>query len=104
MNDLVDINKLLISNTTQVELIPTLFSFFMCVIMSFIVRDFYIKRSFSLTGKMHIGSIDELAEKMIWFIENSEKIEPMGIESRRIVVEKFDVHKINAKMLEIMRL
>ena len=54
--------------------------------------------------KVSVRSINELAEKMIWFIENSEKIEPMGIESRRIVVEKFDVHKINAKMLEIMRL
>ena len=41
---------------------------------------------------------------MIWFIENSEKIEPMGIESRRIVVEKFDVHKVNKKMLDIMNL
>jgi len=28
----------------------------------------------------------------------------MGVESRRIVVEKFDVHKVNAKMLEIMGL
>ena len=43
-----------------------------------------------------------LAEKMIWFIEHSEQIEPMGIESRRMVVEKFDVHKVNAKMLDII--
>ena len=38
---------------------------------------------------------------MIWFIEHPEQIELMGIESRRIVVEKFDVHKVNAKMLLI---
>ena len=68
MNDLVDINKLLISNTTQVELIPTLFSFFMCVIMSFIVRDFYIKRSFSLTGKMHIGSIIPVLSAVVFLV------------------------------------
>ena len=49
-----------------------------------------------------VGSIDKLVEKMIWFIEHSEQIEPMGIESRRMVVEKFDVHKVNAKMLDII--
>ena len=49
-----------------------------------------------------VASIDMLVEKMIWFIEHSEQIEPMGIESRRMVVEKFDVHKVNAKMLDII--
>ena len=49
-----------------------------------------------------IASVDMLAEKMIWFIEHSEQIEPMGIASRRMVVEKFDVHKVNAKMLDII--
>ena len=49
-----------------------------------------------------VASIDKLVEKMIWFIEHSEQIEPMGIESRRMVVEKFDVHKVNAKMLDII--
>ena len=51
-----------------------------------------------------VASIDMLVEKMIWFIEHSEQIEPMGIESRRMVVEKFDVHKVNVKMLDIMGL
>jgi glycosyltransferase involved in cell wall biosynthesis len=51
-----------------------------------------------------IASIDMLVEKMIWFIEHPEQIELMGIESRRIVVEKFDVHKVNKKMLNIMNL
>ena len=49
-----------------------------------------------------VASVDMLVEKMIWFIEHSEQIEPMGIESRRMVVEKFDVHKVNAKMLDII--
>ena len=49
-----------------------------------------------------VASVDKLVEKMIWFIEHSEQIEPMGIESRRMVVEKFDVHKVNAKMLDII--
>ena len=50
------------------DLIPTLYSFFMCVIMSFILRDFYIKRSFSLTGKMHIGSIIPVLSAVVFLV------------------------------------
>ena len=49
-----------------------------------------------------VASVDKLAEKMIWFIEHSEHIEPMGIASRRMVEKKFDVRKVNAKMLDII--
>jgi glycosyltransferase involved in cell wall biosynthesis len=45
-----------------------------------------------------------LTEKMIWFIEHPEQIEPMGLASRKMAEEKFDVHKVNARMLEIMGL
>jgi len=45
-----------------------------------------------------------LAQKMIWFIDNSDLIKSMGIASRRIAKEKFDVHKINTQMMEIMGL
>lgn len=54
--------------------------------------------------KVSVRSINELAEKMIWFIEHPEQVKLMGIESRRIVVEKFDVHKVNMKMLNILNL
>ena len=54
--------------------------------------------------KVPVASIDILAEKMIWFIEHSNQIEPMGIVSRRMVEEKFDVCKVNAKMLDMMNL
>jgi glycosyltransferase involved in cell wall biosynthesis len=54
--------------------------------------------------KVPIGSVDILAEKMIWFIENSNQIELMGIESRNIVLNKFNVHMVNIKMLEILDL
>jgi glycosyltransferase involved in cell wall biosynthesis len=54
--------------------------------------------------KVPIANVDALAEKMIWFIENSNQIEPMGIVSRQIVEEKFDVHKVNAKMLDIIKI
>ena len=52
--------------------------------------------------KVPVGSIEELTKKMIWFIENVYQIESMGIASRKIVEENFALHKVNAKMLEIM--
>jgi len=49
-----------------------------------------------------IGSTIKLAEKMIWYIENKDKIQCMGKESRRIVEKTFDVHKVNKEMLRIL--
>ena len=68
MNDFTSLNELMTPNISQVDIIPTLFSFFMCVIMSFIVRDFYIKRSFSLTGKMHVGSIIPVLSTVVFLV------------------------------------
>jgi hypothetical protein len=69
MGDIANFNELLISTRmSQVELIPTLFSFVVCVLMSFIVRDFYIRRSFSLTGKMHIGSIIPVLSGVVFLV------------------------------------
>ena len=68
MNDLININELINPNMAQLDLIPMLFSFSMCVLMSFIVRDFYIKRSFSLTGKMHIGSIIPILSAIVFLV------------------------------------
>ena len=62
------INELIAPDFTQLDLIPTLFGFIMCVLMSFIVRDFYIKRSFSLTGKMHIGSIIPVLSTVVFLV------------------------------------
>ena len=68
MNNLLDINQLINPDMAQLDLIPMLFSFSMCVLMSFIVRDFYIKRSFSLTGKMHIGSIIPILSAVVFLV------------------------------------
>jgi len=68
MNELININELLSPNMTQLDLIPTLFSFVMCVLVSFIVRDFYMRRSFSLTGKMHIGSIIPILSAVVFLV------------------------------------
>jgi hypothetical protein len=63
-----DISNLLSQNHINLDVIPTLYSFVLCVIMSFIVRDFYIKRSFSLTGKMHIGSIIPVLSSVVFLV------------------------------------
>jgi len=54
--------------------------------------------------KVAVADAKALAEKMIWFIEHPDKVEVMGLSSRRIVEAKFDVHNVNARMLEIMGL
>lgn len=41
-----------------------------------------------------------LSEKMIWMVENMDHIEKMGQYSRTISEEKFDINKVNKKILE----
>lgn len=48
--------------------------------------------------------VDELAEKMIFFIENLEQIGIMGNESYHIAREKFDAKKVNQKLIRILEL
>lgn len=43
-----------------------------------------------------------LAEKMIYFIQNPDKIVQMGTESRKIAEEKFDINKKNKKLISII--
>jgi len=54
--------------------------------------------------KVPVKSSGALAKKMIWFIENSDQIGKMGIESRKMAEDKFDVHKVNKEMLKIMEI
>ena len=52
--------------------------------------------------KVPVKSPERLAEKMIWFIENDSEIKNMGLESRKMAEDKFDVHKVNKEILQIM--
>lgn len=45
---------------------------------------------------------EALAEKMIYFIENSEEINQMGQESYKIALEKFDANKVNRKLCKLL--
>ncbi|MDO3377827.1 glycosyltransferase family 4 protein [Geoalkalibacter halelectricus] len=45
-----------------------------------------------------------LAERMIWFIENRDQWQRMAERSRQMAEERFDVHKVNRELMEIMEL
>ncbi|MCQ6280004.1 glycosyltransferase family 4 protein [Bacillus sp. EB600] len=40
-----------------------------------------------------------LAEKICWMIENPEAVDKMGVESRKLAEKKFDINKVNQKVL-----
>ena len=52
----------------QTDYIITIVNFILCVLMSFILRSFYIRRSFSLTGKKHIGSIIPILATVVFLV------------------------------------
>jgi len=68
IGEVVSLNEMLTPDMSQLDLIPTLFSFIICLIMSFLVRDFYIRRSYSLTGKMHVGSIIPVLSSVVFLV------------------------------------
>lgn len=45
---------------------------------------------------------EALAKKMIYYIENPDQIKKMGLESYKIAQEKFDVHRVNKRLLKIL--
>lgn len=47
-------------------------------------------------------NVTELCNAIRFFIDHPEKIEAMGKQSREIAVAKYDVHKVNASILEAM--
>lgn len=47
---------------------------------------------------------EKLAEKMIYFIENPQKIAEMGDASYQIAIEKFDVNKVNRRLIQILEI
>lgn len=46
-----------------------------------------------------VRDVSDLAEKMLWMLENESEVEKMAKRSRTLCEEKFDVHKVNAFML-----
>ena len=50
------------------------------------------------------ANAEALAERMIWFIENHDQCKRMGKRSRELAEDRYDVHKINKQLMEIMGL
>ena len=50
------------------------------------------------------GSVEELAQRMILFIEHPDKCPAMGAVSRRMAESRFDVEKINEELMRILNL
>lgn len=50
------------------------------------------------------GNVEQLVERMVWFIENRQKWQNMANQSHKLALEKYDVHKVNHRLLEIMEL
>ena len=53
---------------SRLELFPVLYSFFICVLLAFLVRYFYIRFSTSVAGKMNIGNILPLLASIVFLI------------------------------------
>ena len=56
------------NSVQQLDISSVLVNFFLCVVMSFLLRRFYISRSFSLTGKTHIGSIIPILSSVVFLV------------------------------------
>jgi len=50
------------------------------------------------------ANVEQLAEKMRWFIENPQEWQRMAMASRAMVEDKFEVHKVNKELMSIMEL
>jgi glycosyltransferase involved in cell wall biosynthesis len=51
-----------------------------------------------------VKSVKKLVEMIIWFIGHSDQIEKMGLASRKMAEDRFDVRKVNEEMLKIMNI
>ncbi|MEZ9761344.1 glycosyltransferase family 4 protein [Vibrio splendidus] len=49
-------------------------------------------------------NVEQLVERMIWYIEHKDKWEIMGDKGYKIASDKFDVHTINSELCRIMGL
>jgi len=49
-------------------------------------------------------NVSQLVNKMEFFIKHPDQIEVMGRNSRELVVEKFDVIKVNKTMMDAMEI
>lgn len=68
MEEILNIKDSIGISAEQIDIPFVLLNFFACVVVSFLIRSFYIKYSYSLTGKHHIGSIIPILSSVVFLI------------------------------------
>ena len=68
MNDFANVSNFLQPEVNQLDITQTLFNFVICILMAFILRKFYINRSYSLSGKLHIGSVLPILSAVVFLV------------------------------------
>lgn len=68
MNNFQELLELYSQTNTQITFFQTVINFLICMALSFIVRAFYINRSFSLVGKTHIASIIPILSGVVFLV------------------------------------
>ena len=68
MNNFQELLELYSQTNTQITFFQTVVNFLICMALSFIVRAFYINRSFSLVGKTHIASIIPILSGVVFLV------------------------------------
>ena len=68
MDKISELEKFIYNGNDELSLVIILFNFFGAIIISFLVKAFYTRFSFSLTGKMHLGPIIPILTSVIFLV------------------------------------
>ena len=68
MDNFQQLFELYSQTNNQITIFQALINFLICMVLSFIVRAFYVKRSFSLVGKSHIASIIPILAGVVFLV------------------------------------
>jgi hypothetical protein len=68
MEEILKVQELLEISSTKLNPLTLLFNFVLTIIFSFIIKSFYTRYSFSLTGKSHIASVLPILSCVVFMI------------------------------------
>ena len=68
IKSLIDTVQISDPSFTKLEIIPSFYSFVICVLISFLVRFFYIKYSNSAVGKLNLGNIIPILSSIVFIV------------------------------------
>jgi len=68
MEQLSELKQLVYAGTSELSFTLTVLSFVSAITLSFLVKNFYIRYSLSLTGKMHIGPIIPILTSVVFLV------------------------------------